>query len=173
MYLCNVPCSARPSSPLSSTFSHHLHRTGRPGLYARTPTSHRCDRLVDPWSARGYKDAVARETGHDVPAGSACAFVVLDRFRCFHLNESRARDLPPLHDISESWGTAVNDGRRWCSAIWAHLATALAFTPIPRRGSNCTGIPDTRRGEDWSPSIRTPQDITEFPQGILLRQGID
>jgi pyruvate,orthophosphate dikinase len=68
-----------------------------------------------------------------------------------------------LHDIPESWGTAVNVQAMVFGNMGDSSATGVAFTRNPSTGENTLygEFLVTAQGEDVVAGIRTPQNITE------------
>src|SRR4030081_1212822 len=111
-----------------------------------------------------YKEAVARETGHDFPQdphAQVCGAIgaVFSSWM-----NARAVTYRRLHDIPESWGTAVNVQAMVFGNMGETSATGVAFTRNPSTGeSRLYGeFLINAQGEDVVAGIRTPQDITEY-----------
>ncbi|WP_454631094.1 pyruvate, phosphate dikinase [Bradyrhizobium cenepequi] len=111
-----------------------------------------------------YKEAVERETGapfpqdpHDQLWGAIGA--VFSSWM-----NARAVTYRKLHDIPESWGTAVNVQAMVFGNMGETSATGVAFTRNPSTGeSKLYGeFLINAQGEDVVAGIRTPQDITEY-----------
>src|SRR5216683_2522755 len=110
-----------------------------------------------------YKDAVARETGHDFPQDPhAQLWGAIGAVFSSWMN-ARAVTYRRLHDIPESWGTAVNVQAMVFGNMGDTSATGVAFTRNPSTGeSRLYGeFLINAQGEDVVAGIRTPQDITE------------
>src|SRR3982075_3210332 len=110
-----------------------------------------------------YKDAVARETGHDFPQDPhAQLWGAIGAVFSSWMN-ARAVTYRRLHDIPESWGTAVNVQAMVFGNMGETSATGVAFTRNPSTGeSKLYGeFLINAQGEDVVAGIRTPQDITE------------
>jgi pyruvate,orthophosphate dikinase len=110
-----------------------------------------------------YKDAVARETGKDFPQDPhdqlwGAVGAVFSSWM-----NARAVTYRRLHDIPESWGTAVNVQAMVFGNMGETSATGVAFTRNPSTGeSKLYGeFLINAQGEDVVAGIRTPQDITE------------
>ncbi|MDH6259845.1 pyruvate, phosphate dikinase [Bradyrhizobium sp. BR13661] len=110
-----------------------------------------------------YKDAVARETGRDFPQDPhdqlwGAVGAVFSSWM-----NARAVTYRKLHDIPESWGTAVNVQAMVFGNMGETSATGVAFTRNPSTGeSKLYGeFLINAQGEDVVAGIRTPQDITE------------
>ena len=110
-----------------------------------------------------YKEAVERETGaafpqdpHDQLWGAIGA--VFSSWM-----NARAVTYRKLHDIPESWGTALNVQAMVFGNMGETSATGVAFTRNPSTGeSKLYGeFLINAQGEDVVAGIRTPQDITE------------
>jgi len=111
-----------------------------------------------------YKDAVSRETGHDFPQDPhAQLWGAIGAVFSSWMN-ARAVTYRRLHDIPESWGTAVNVQAMVFGNMGETSATGVAFTRNPSTGeSKLYGeFLINAQGEDVVAGIRTPQDITEY-----------
>src|ERR1700726_2152183 len=111
-----------------------------------------------------YKDAVARETGHDFPQDPhAQLWGAIGAVFSSWMN-ARAVTYRRLHDIPESWGTAVNVQAMVFGNMGETSATGVAFTRNPSTGeSKLYGeFLINAQGEDVVAGIRTPQEITEI-----------
>jgi pyruvate,orthophosphate dikinase len=111
-----------------------------------------------------YKEAVARETGHDFPQDPhAQLWGAIGAVFSSWMN-ARAVTYRRLHDIPESWGTAVNVQAMVFGNMGETSATGVAFTRNPSTGeSKLYGeFLINAQGEDVVAGIRTPQDITEY-----------
>ena len=111
-----------------------------------------------------YKDAVARETGKDFPQDPhAQLWGAIGAVFSSWMN-ARAVTYRRLHDIPESWGTAVNIQAMVFGNMGETSATGVAFTRNPSTGeSKLYGeFLINAQGEDVVAGIRTPQDITEY-----------
>ncbi|WP_065751513.1 pyruvate, phosphate dikinase [Bradyrhizobium paxllaeri] len=110
-----------------------------------------------------YKDAVARETGKDFPQDPhEQLWGAIGAVFSSWMN-ARAVTYRRLHDIPESWGTAVNIQAMVFGNMGETSATGVAFTRNPSTGeSKLYGeFLINAQGEDVVAGIRTPQDITE------------
>src|SRR3981189_1650152 len=110
-----------------------------------------------------YKEAVARETGHDFPQDPhAQLWGAIGAVFSSWMN-ARAVTYRRLHDIPESWGTAVNVQAMVFGNMGETSETGVAFTRNPSTGeSRLYGeFLINAQGEDVVAGIRTPQDITE------------
>ena len=110
-----------------------------------------------------YKEAVARETGADFPQDPhAQLWGAIGAVFSSWMN-ARAVTYRRLHDIPESWGTAVNVQAMVFGNMGETSATGVAFTRNPSTGeSKLYGeFLINAQGEDVVAGIRTPQDITE------------
>src|SRR6202166_483329 len=111
-----------------------------------------------------FKDAVARETGADFPQDPhAQLWGAIGAVFSSWMN-ARAVTYRRLHDIPESWGTAVNVQAMVFGNMGETSATGVAFTRNPSTGeSKLYGeFLINAQGEDVVAGIRTPQDITEY-----------
>ncbi|MEH2625068.1 pyruvate,orthophosphate dikinase [Bradyrhizobium sp. AZCC 1719] len=110
-----------------------------------------------------YKEAVARETGRDFPQDPhEQLWGAIGAVFSSWMN-ARAVTYRRLHDIPESWGTAVNVQAMVFGNMGETSATGVAFTRNPSTGeSKLYGeFLINAQGEDVVAGIRTPQDITE------------
>jgi pyruvate, orthophosphate dikinase len=110
-----------------------------------------------------YKEAVAQETGKEFPQDPhdqlwGAVGAVFSSWM-----NARAVTYRKLHDIPESWGTAVNVQAMVFGNMGETSATGVAFTRNPSTGeSKLYGeFLINAQGEDVVAGIRTPQDITE------------
>jgi pyruvate,orthophosphate dikinase len=114
-----------------------------------------------------YKEAVARETGQEFPQDPyAQLWGAIGAVFSSWMN-ARAVTYRRLHDIPESWGTAVNVQAMVFGNMGETSATGVAFTRNPSTGeSRLYGeFLINAQGEDVVAGIRTPQDITEYARG--------
>jgi pyruvate,orthophosphate dikinase len=111
-----------------------------------------------------YKEAVARETGADFPQDPHDQLWGAIGAVFSSWMNARAVTYRRLHDIPESWGTAVNVQAMVFGNMGETSATGVAFTRNPSTGeSRLYGeFLINAQGEDVVAGIRTPQDITEF-----------
>src|SRR5689334_5115767 len=110
-----------------------------------------------------YKEAVRRETGEEFPQDPhAQLWGAISAVFSSWMN-ARAVTYRRLHDIPESWGTAVNVQAMVFGNLGETSATGVAFTRNPSTGeSKLYGeFLINAQGEDVVAGIRTPQDITE------------
>ena len=111
-----------------------------------------------------YKEAVARETGKEFPQDPhAQLWGAVGAVFSSWMN-ARAVTYRRLHDIPESWGTAVNIQSMVFGNMGETSATGVAFTRNPSTGEKRLygEFLINAQGEDVVAGIRTPQDITEF-----------
>jgi len=111
-----------------------------------------------------YKDAVARETGQEFPQDPhAQLWGAMGAVFSSWMN-ARAVTYRRLHDIPESWGTAVNIQSMVFGNMGDTSATGVAFTRNPSTGEKRLygEFLINAQGEDVVAGIRTPQDITEY-----------
>ncbi|CAN5115521.1 hypothetical protein BH10PSE10_BH10PSE10_25280 [soil metagenome] len=111
-----------------------------------------------------YKDAVARETGHDFPQDPHAQLWGAIGAVFSSWMKARAVTYRRLHDIPESWGTAVNIQSMVFGNMGDTSATGVAFTRNPSTGEKRLygEFLINAQGEDVVAGIRTPQDITEY-----------
>src|SRR6476619_4820309 len=110
-----------------------------------------------------YKEAVAREAGAEFPQDPHDQLWGAIGAVFSSWMNARAVTYRRLHDIPESWGTAVNIQAMVFGNMGETSATGVAFTRNPSTGeSRLYGeFLLNARGEDVVAGIRTPQDITE------------
>ncbi|MBV9561619.1 MAG: pyruvate, phosphate dikinase [Bradyrhizobium sp.] len=110
-----------------------------------------------------YKEAVARETGKDFPQDPHDQLWGAIGAVFSSWMNARAVTYRKLHNIPESWGTAVNVQAMVFGNMGETSATGVAFTRNPSTGeSRLYGeFLINAQGEDVVAGIRTPQDITE------------
>src|SRR5438477_1539541 len=110
-----------------------------------------------------YKEAVARETGKEFPQDPHDQLWGAIGAVFSSWMNARAVTYRKLHDIPESWGTAVNVQAMVFGNMGDTSATGVAFTRNPSTGeSRLYGeFLINAQGEDVVAGIRTPQDITE------------
>ena len=110
-----------------------------------------------------YKDVVRNETGGDFPQDPhAQLWGAIGAVFGSWMN-ARAVTYRSLHNIPESWGTAVNVQAMVFGNMGETSATGVAFTRNPSTGEKQLygEFLINAQGEDVVAGIRTPQDITE------------
>jgi pyruvate, orthophosphate dikinase len=110
-----------------------------------------------------YKEAVERETGKPFPQHpKEQLWGAIGAVFSSWMNQ-RAITYRRLHDIPESWGTAVNVQAMVFGNMGETSATGVAFTRNPATGENALygEFLINAQGEDVVAGIRTPQNITE------------
>jgi pyruvate,orthophosphate dikinase len=110
-----------------------------------------------------YKEAVAKETGKDFPQDPHDQLWGAIGAVFSSWMNARAVTYRRLHDIPESWGTAVNVQAMVFGNMGETSATGVAFTRNPSTGEGKLygEFLINAQGEDVVAGIRTPQDITE------------
>ncbi|MBN9056120.1 MAG: pyruvate, phosphate dikinase, partial [Rhizobiales bacterium] len=110
-----------------------------------------------------YKRAVAEETGSDFPQDPHDQLWGAIGAVFSSWMNARAVTYRKLHDIPESWGTAVNVQAMVFGNMGETSATGVAFTRNPSTGEGKLygEFLINAQGEDVVAGIRTPQDITE------------
>src|SRR5690606_5179592 len=110
-----------------------------------------------------YKAVVEREQGEPFPQDPAAQLwgavgAVFDSW----MND-RAKFYRRMHDIPESWGTAVNVQSMVFGNMGETSATGVAFTRNPSTGENKLygEFLINAQGEDVVAGIRTPQSLTK------------
>src|SRR5690242_10424691 len=109
-----------------------------------------------------YKDAVARETGKEFPQDPHDQlWGAIGAVFASWMND-RAKFYRRMHDIPESWGTAVNVQSMVFGNMGETSATGVAFTRNPSTGeARLYGeFLINAQGEDVVAGIRTPQALT-------------
>ncbi|MFO1183157.1 MAG: pyruvate, phosphate dikinase [Bauldia sp.] len=110
-----------------------------------------------------YKAVVEEESGKPFPqkAEEQLAGAIAAVFRSWMT--PRAVTYRRLHDIPESWGTAVNVQAMVFGNMGTTSATGVAFTRNPATGEKALygEFLVNAQGEDVVAGIRTPQDLTE------------
>jgi pyruvate,orthophosphate dikinase len=110
-----------------------------------------------------YKDAVRKEIGEDFPQDPhAQLWGAIGAVFGSWMN-TRAVTYRTLHNIPESWGTAVNVQAMVFGNMGDTSATGVAFTRNPSTGAKQLygEFLINAQGEDVVAGIRTPQEITE------------
>jgi pyruvate,orthophosphate dikinase len=110
-----------------------------------------------------YKEAVRRETGSDFPQDPHDQLWGAIGAVFGSWMNARAVTYRRLHDIPETWGTAVNVQAMVFGNMGETSATGVAFTRNPSTGEKKLygEFLINAQGEDVVAGIRTPQDITE------------
>jgi pyruvate,orthophosphate dikinase len=110
-----------------------------------------------------YKEAVERELGRSFPQDTKEQLwgAIAAVFESWH--NARAITYRRLHDIPESWGTAVNVQAMVFGNRGDTSATGVAFTRNPSTGAKefYGEFLVNAQGEDVVAGIRTPQHLTE------------
>ena len=110
-----------------------------------------------------YKEIVERETGKPFPQDAReQLWGAIGAVFSSWMNQ-RANTYRKLHDIPESWGTAVNVQAMVFGNMGDTSATGVAFTRNPSTGEKelYGEFLINAQGEDVVAGIRTPQNITE------------
>lgn len=120
---------------------------------------------ADDWVeiVRRYKDVVLSETGNPFPQDPhAQLWGAIGAVFSSWMN-ARAITYRTLHNIPESWGTAVNVQAMVFGNMGDTSATGVAFTRNPSTGAKQLygEFLINAQGEDVVAGIRTPQDIAE------------
>jgi pyruvate,orthophosphate dikinase len=110
-----------------------------------------------------YKDAVAHEAGKEFPQDPHDQLWGAIGAVFSSWMNARAVTYRKLHNIPESWGTAVNVQAMVFGNMGETSATGVAFTRNPSTGEGKLygEFLINAQGEDVVAGIRTPQDITE------------
>ncbi len=111
-----------------------------------------------------YKEAVERETKKPFPQDPReQLWGAISAVFSSWMNQ-RAITYRRLHDIPQSWGTAVNVQAMVFGNMGETSATGVAFTRNPSTGENALygEFLVNAQGEDVVAGIRTPQNITEI-----------
>ncbi|MBC6981815.1 pyruvate, phosphate dikinase [Caulobacter sp. 17J80-11] len=120
---------------------------------------------AEDWEAvvADYKAAVRRELGRDFPqAPNDQLWGAVGAVFASWMND-RAKFYRRMHDIPESWGTAVNVQSMVFGNMGETSATGVAFTRNPSTGENRLygEFLINAQGEDVVAGIRTPQSLTK------------
>src|SRR5213079_2946552 len=120
---------------------------------------------AEDWEAvvADYKRAVESEQGKPFPQDpQAQLWGAIGAVFASWMND-RAKFYRRMHDIPESWGTAVNVQSMVFGNMGETSATGVAFTRNPSTGDKelYGEFLVNAQGEDVVAGIRTPQDITE------------
>lgn len=123
------------------------------------------DLTAENWEAvvAEYKDAVQRDLGQPFPQDpSAQLWGAVGAVFTSWMND-RAKFYRRMHDIPESWGTAVNIQSMVFGNMGDGSATGVAFTRNPSTGENRLygEFLINAQGEDVVAGIRTPQPLTK------------
>jgi pyruvate,orthophosphate dikinase len=120
---------------------------------------------ADDWAEviKDYKAAVRDAAGQALPAGRPGAAVGRVGAVFASWMNDRAKFYRRMHDIPESWGTAVNIQSMVFGNMGETSATGVAFTRNPSNGdSRLYGeFLINAQGEDVVAGIRTPQSLTK------------
>jgi len=120
---------------------------------------------ADDWSELviDYKTIVERETGKPFPQDPHEQLWGAIRAVFESWMNQRAITYRRLHNIPESWGTAVNVQAMVFGNMGETSATGVAFTRNPSTGDKALygEFLVNAQGEDVVAGIRTPQDLTE------------
>jgi pyruvate,orthophosphate dikinase len=121
---------------------------------------------ADDWEAvvADYKAAVASDLGHPFPQDPhAQLWGAIGAVFASWMND-RAKFYRRMHDIPESWGTAVNVQSMVFGNMGETSATGVAFTRNPSTGENRLygEFLINAQGEDVVAGIRTPQALTKI-----------
>jgi pyruvate,orthophosphate dikinase len=111
-----------------------------------------------------YKAAVERELGQPFPQDAqAQMWGAIGAVFASWMND-RAKFYRRMHDIPESWGTAVNVQSMVFGNMGETSATGVAFTRNPSTGENRLygEFLINAQGEDVVAGIRTPQSLTRI-----------
>ncbi len=110
-----------------------------------------------------YKEAVERETGKPFPQDTSEQLWGAIGAVFGSWDNARAKTYRRLHDIPDSWGTAVNVQAMVFGNLGDTSATGVAFTRNPSTGAREVygEFLINAQGEDVVAGIRTPQPLTE------------
>ena len=136
------------------------------------------DLTADDWAeiVERYKERVEEETGKPFPQDPhEQLWGAIGAVFGSWMNQ-RAITYRRLHNIPESWGTAVNVQAMVFGNMGETSATGVAFTRNPSTGEKKLygEFLINAQGEDVVAGIRTPQEITEAgAPRVRLRQAVD
>ncbi|MEJ2016082.1 MAG: pyruvate, phosphate dikinase [Limibacillus sp.] len=121
---------------------------------------------AEDWQAviKQYKESVEQETGEPFPQDpEAQLWAAIAAVFGSWMNQ-RAITYRKLHDIPESWGTAVNVQAMVFGNMGDDCATGVAFTRNPSTGEHrfYGEFLVNAQGEDVVAGIRTPQSLTKI-----------
>ena len=120
---------------------------------------------ADDWArvVSQYKEAVEREIGAPFPQDTAAQLEGAIQAVFGSWQNARANTYRRLHNIPESWGTAVNVQAMVFGNMGDTSATGVAFTRNPSNGRReiYGEFLVNAQGEDVVAGIRTPQPLTE------------
>ncbi len=124
------------------------------------------DLTAENWEevVRDYKRVVRSELGKDFPQDpKAQLWGAVGAVFASWMND-RAKFYRRMHDIPESWGTAVNIQSMVFGNMGDTSATGVAFTRNPSTGENRLygEFLINAQGEDVVAGIRTPQNLTKI-----------
>lgn len=123
------------------------------------------DLSADDWKliVSQYKDKVEEELGQPFPQDVSAQLWGAVSAVFGSWQNARANTYRRLHDIPDSWGTAVNVQAMVFGNMGETSATGVAFTRNPSTGENSFygEYLVNAQGEDVVAGIRTPQNITE------------
>src|ERR1044072_6436580 len=123
------------------------------------------DLTAEDWAEliKRYKARVKEETGDDFPQDPAKQLWGAIGAVFGSWMNARANTYRRLHNIPESWGTAVNVQAMVFGNMGDTSATGVAFTRNPSTGEKALSgeFLTNAQGEDVVAGIRTPQEITE------------
>jgi len=146
-------------------FEHHHFEEILDGFKDAQGYSLDTDLTADDWVevVGRYKEAVAKETGREFPQDPHDQLWGAIGAVFSSWMNARAATYRKLHDIPESWGTAVNVQAMVFGNMGETSATGVAFTRNPSTGEGRLygEFLINAQGEDVVAGIRTPQDITE------------
>jgi len=123
------------------------------------------DLTAENWEevVKDYKKVVRQELGKDFPQDpKAQLWGAVGAVFASWMND-RAKFYRRMHDIPESWGTAVNVQSMVFGNMGETSATGVAFTRNPSTGDNRLygEFLINAQGEDVVAGIRTPQNLTK------------
>lgn len=120
---------------------------------------------ADDWQeiVAAYKDVVEQELGQPFPQDTAEQLWGAIKAVFSSWQNARAKTYRRLHDIPDSWMTAVNVQAMVFGNLGDTSATGVAFTRNPSTGTNeiYGEFLVNAQGEDVVAGIRTPQPLTE------------
>jgi pyruvate,orthophosphate dikinase len=110
-----------------------------------------------------YKEVIDQELGHPFPQDTAEQLWGAIKAVFSSWQNARAKTYRRLHDIPDSWFTAVNVQAMVFGNLGDTSATGVAFTRNPSTGDNeiYGEFLVNAQGEDVVAGIRTPQPLTE------------
>jgi len=115
-----------------------------------------------------FKTIYKKESGNDFPQDPKVQLIEATTAVFRSWNNDRAKYYRKMHDIPESWGTAVNIQEMVYGNTGDDSGTGVAFTRNPATGENKLygEYLINAQGEDVVAGVRTPLDISELESAM-------